>query len=270
MSDHRDAPPPDARDRMPEAAPDSSDAADSHAADGGGGRDGTRGDAVPRWSERGRQGEPGGAAETAGSASADGRPRPQYGEYATPDQQRAAMAVPPDPDARAEDPPLAADAAGRSASEGAGTANGAAGGRGSAAPTDPRGVAAGARGMTRGGIAYRVITVGLLAFGLAQAFSLSRSFLMLDATLSAQAQQLGITDYRPLPAVGALGVIATVAVIVLWLAAVICSFALRRRGRLAFWVPLVAGVISIALTAVAIAVGFSATPDILERLSTPS
>lgn len=166
--------------------------------------------------------------------SADERPRPAYGEYATPEEQRARISQPDatdalskgqavvaTPPAAAAPAPVVTDAAGASK-----------------VPVKQRPV-------------DRTITVALLAAGL---FTIITSIAGLvefadfaDTWMGTVGIDGEFTNYEQGRLWGTIGAIVFSAG---WILTAYLSWRRLRRGRLAFWVPIVGAVVSyIALTA---------------------
>jgi hypothetical protein len=162
---------------------------------------------------------------------ADSRPAPQYGEYATPEEVAALRGVP--------------DASAPERSEP---------GPSPVAPSD---------GRSRARRWDRPITVALIAFGvlnLVQYFSAYVDFegFLEVATKGTAAESI---DFTEAARIGGLVLFLVCLVIVVGSTAV--AVLLLRRGRLAFWVPLVAGVLTVLAWFVAILVIVLQTPGAL-------
>lgn len=146
------------------------------------------------------------------------RPRPQYGEYATPEEQRARIRQPettvalesgvaPTTVARPDRP-----AAVRSPAN--------------AGSTSPR-------------RADRIITVGLLAYGLITVIMSAMSLIDFPTVASTSMQMMGIPGEFTNVAQGRLfGAIAAIALVVGWMITAWMSWRRIRAGRIAWWVPL--------------------------------
>jgi Family of unknown function (DUF6264) len=87
------------------------------------------------------------------------------------------------------------------------------------------------------------VTCVLLAFGLIGLFGGLSVGLTLHQSLAAEASRYGVT-YQDPANLGGLGAFIVISHIVLFLAALGISIALMVQRRLAFWVPLAAGVIA--------------------------
>lgn len=161
----------------------------------------------------------------------DDRPRPQYGEYATPEEQARAAGQtyvpppPPEPSAAPVGPPVD---------------------RSPFAP--PRAWRADADEETtqpdvplfnRGRFIDRVVTNGLLLIGV---FSFIQSFesdLALGTVLKATATSFGITDFTPPEGIDTVGRWMLVINVVLLVASIAVSVVVARRGHVTFYIPLV-------------------------------
>lgn len=153
---------------------------------------------------------------TPSGAEPDPRPGPQYGEYATPEQQRAsirepvreAMSVPVAPSPAAPTPDVAAPPA------------------------------------RRPGTVDRIVTVLLLIFGLVNVASSVPALLDYDGYVASFLDALGVDGALADPAAGApWGIAAALVLVVGLVAAAALSRASLRRGHISFWIPLVAAVV---------------------------
>lgn len=187
-----------------------------------------------------------GAAGTAGVAgSSDSRPRPAYGEYATPEEQRARIRQPDATEALSSGQALAAGA--DKIDTPPATASGAAASGGSIAGA---GTGAGAPPATQRPV-DRTITVALLVFGLFTVVTSIAGLIDFSGFADTWMQTAGIdaefTNYEQ----GRLwGTIGAIVFSIGWLLTAYLSWRRLRRGRIAFWVPIVGAIVSyIALTA---------------------
>lgn len=187
-------------------------------------------------------------ASAAGSTgAADSRPRPAYGEYATPEEQRARIRQPDATEALSSGQALVTDPA-----------------KIGAPPASPSGVpvpgASSAGKDTDTGAKVlamkqrpvdRTITVALLVFGLFTVVTSIAGLIDFSGFADTWMQTAGIdaefTNYEQ----GRLwGTIGAIVFSLGWLLTAYLSWRLLRRGRIAFWVPIVGAVVSyIALTA---------------------
>jgi hypothetical protein len=163
----------------------------------------------------------------------DQRPRPQYGEYATPQAQAQAMGLSSPGHAPA---PAAGPAAPTAA--------------GAAAPT--------ARG--RRGQANLVVTVALLALGLVNVATSIGSYLDLPGAIQTVYDQLGYGTYTADALAHSLGILAVVLSVVIWLAtAAVCALLIRKH-RLSWWVPLVGAAVLFVAIAIVMTVAVASDP----------
>ncbi len=158
---------------------------------------------------------------TPSGAEPDPRPRPQYGEYATPEQQRASIR---EPVREAMPVPVAPSP----------------GGPTPAGPTP----AAAAPAARRSGTVDRIVTVLLLVFGLVNVASSVPALLDYDGYVASFLDALGVDGALADPAAGApWGIAAALVLVVGLVAAAALSRASLRRGHITFWIPLVAAVV---------------------------
>lgn len=158
------------------------------------------------------------------------RPRPQYGEYATAEEQRARIQRPevtkaldagvaPQPQPQPQAAPVA-DA--------------------------PAGFVAPA---TRGARVDRIVTFGLLFYGLFSVVTTIVQLLNFPEYAERGAQMLGVTaTFTNLSAGYVWGAAAALVYGVGWLLTAVFTWRRLRRGRVAFWIPLV-GFVATALIA---------------------
>ncbi|MEF3405701.1 DUF6264 family protein [Agromyces sp. CCNWLW203] len=205
--------------------------------------------------ESGSAGTTHGAAATPPAAAAprDERPRPQYGEYAPegwtwtpPVDERTAAANAEQNAAAAAMSPAAPAAASRSGADG----------NASAHPID------------------RMWTITLLVFGVFGALYNSLSIFQLPATAlesaKLSASMLGIdapADFVPGPAVPTFVFVGIALQLALWIGALLWSRARMRAGRLAWWIPLVAGVAAFIVVVIVGTLVFASDPEFLRSLA---
>lgn len=154
----------------------------------------------------------------------DPRPRPQYGEYASPNEQAEAAGLPAPSFAPPVVPPAAERAAERAAVE-----RGAAPSRtGAAAP--------------RRWDAF--LSYALLAYGAVTVVAGFFQFTDLNAVIEQVYTMMSIGTYTPTALAGTLGIVINVSNIVLFVVTVIVTTRVLRTGRLAFYLPIIGGAIA--------------------------
>jgi hypothetical protein len=158
--------------------------------------------------------------------------RPQYGEYATPDEQRRLAGLPPldaaPPAAPVSDQP---------------------------APAEPTGSAAKARPWDR------VITIALLAYGMINVVMTGISYLDLPAVMNGSMEILGIDGEFTNFAQGRLwGTVAAVLLVVGWVITAWLSIRRLRTGKLTWWVPLVGAAATMLVVSICIMVPMMGDP----------
>ena len=177
------------------------------------------------------------------------RPRPQYGEYATPEEQRARIKQPDltrlletgqDPDALhgavpADSPSLTTKPA-----------------------TAP---AAGA--MTRGRFTDRVVTIALLVYALVNVVTSIPSMIDYGGYVSTVLNLLGVDGELADPAAGRPGGVTAALVLAIgWLLTAYVSWRSLARGRITWWIPLVAGAVFTVITGVLLMVPIVSDPTL--------
>jgi hypothetical protein len=155
----------------------------------------------------------------------DSRPRPEYGEYATPEQQAAAMGrayvPPPDPSTRVV---VAVPAVGE----------------------EPK-----AEPFRLGGhLLDRFVTIFQLGIGLV--LLISSDFFHLGENSNIAAEELGISQRVSL-GIDQYGWLLLTANIVLLLATFVWAYSTLRRGRLAFYIPFVGYLAFVGVVAITVA-----------------
>jgi len=167
----------------------------------------------------------------------DNRPRPQFGELAPPgwvwhppaDADRLDTSRPLEREDESDAPPVGAPVSGmRAPQPGApGATPGRQAGAGQPAPTW-----------------NLTLTVLLAVFGF---FGMSYSIATLQA-IPASMQLLhstnGLGDYTPAPLVGTLVLVGSIVLVLIWVASAAIAALLLVKRRLAFWVPVVAGIVA--------------------------
>lgn len=165
--------------------------------------------------------------------------RPQYGEYASPEEQRARAGLPPD----------GAEPAASAASP-------------APAPSHPVEPAA-----TRARPIGRLVTFVLLGFGLVNVLSSVPQFLNMSTTLTESMRLLGIDgEFTSYAAARTWGVVAVVILLAGYAATVWLSFRQLRRGRASWWVPLVGFVVTMSLVSGCISAVMFSDPAFVDGL----
>lgn len=174
-------------------------------------------------------------------SEADGRPRPQFGEYATPEEQRARIQRPEVTES------LEA---------------------GVAPQPEPAPATASTAPTARGPLADRVATFVLLVYGLISTISTIVQLLDFPGYAERAAQILGAdATYTALSAGYVWGAVASVVYAVGYLLTAWLTWRRLRRGRIAFWVPLVGFVATTLVAGACITVALMADPAFLSALT---
>lgn len=172
----------------------------------------------------------------------DGRPRPQYGEYASPEEQRARIRQP--------DASWAIDT---------GQAPG------SVPAPSPRSPAAPApRAAAAAHPVDRLVTWVLLGVGLVSVVINVPGYFALDQQLAALFTTLGIDEPIADPSGLRLwGAVAAVVLLVGYALTAWWAWAWLRRGRRAFWIPLVGAAVTLVIASVCINGPLTAEPGFI-------
>ena len=173
----------------------------------------------------------------------DERPRPQYGEYASPQEQAKAIA---------QSQPLQSTVPSASPASLASPV----------APTSATPPATPALDSVPGqrGSFNRLATIVLLALGLVYLIGGASSFLALPQTLGLVYQQWGIGDYLATSFASTLGIVVVVAQAVIWLVVAVISLRRLRTHRTSWWVPIVGAVATFIVTVILMAVVIMSDP----------
>ncbi|MDP3949470.1 DUF6264 family protein [Microbacterium sp.] len=170
--------------------------------------------------------------------------RPQYGEYATPDEQRRLAGLPPLDAA----PPIAPHTAPPAAPPAVSVSD-------QPAPQASAGSVVKARRWDR------VLTIGLLAYGVINVIMTGISYLDLPTVMNGSMKILGIEGEFTNFAQGRLwGTIAAVLLVVGWVITAWLSIRRLRTGKLTWWVPLVGAAVTMLIVSICIMVPMMGDP----------
>ncbi|WP_109210903.1 MULTISPECIES: DUF6264 family protein [Microbacterium] len=170
------------------------------------------------------------------------RPRPQYGEYATPEEQRARIQEPAPWQLEALTP-IMTDAPEPGI------------------PQAPPVVEKRQRPVDR------IVTFALLAYGLVNVISTVPAFLDYAAYAESILATLGVEAELSDPAAGrAWGIAAVLVLIIGWCATAAVSVWSMRAGRLTWWIPLVGGIAFIFLAGALMAIPLMNDPAVWQAL----
>jgi len=129
-------------------------------------------------------------------------------------------------------------------------------------PEPVAGPAPAAAAARRGPSWDRVLTIGLLVLGVLNVLTSIPQFLRLPETLDEAYALQGFGDFTADDLASAVGVAVNVVNVLLLLGAVALAVTRLRAGKIAFWVPVVAGVIGVLVTIVLIAVAMIGDPTL--------
>jgi hypothetical protein len=183
------------------------------------------------------------------------RPRPQFGEYASPEEQRASIKVPRE-SAHDESVPIAR--------------------KGPVARTGPQpdqprqaGPRPAVRATTRtpAGAGDRIATVALLVIGFLNVIATVPGMFDLAGTINSTFQQMGLGSFTPTPGATVTGIGLAIFYVVAWTATLVLSLRRLRSGRITFWVPLVAGVVVTIVAMICFLVLFLGDPSFVEYMT---
>jgi hypothetical protein len=164
----------------------------------------------------------------------DERPRPQYGEYA-PEGWSWQPQSEPRADAAASAPP----------------------------PPPPPAPPAPAVAAVRTNTVDRMVTIALLVLGAFGAWNSATSLQQLPAAIQTVYSQQGIGTYSPQEWLPTLALVGTVSMLALYAGVLGWSIARLRAGKIAFWVPVVGGVVALVSMIVLTGIVFFTDPTFL-------
>jgi drug/metabolite transporter (DMT)-like permease len=183
----------------------------------------------------------GGAQGAAGSVYAMTLDRPQYGEYASPEEQRARAGLPP-----VDQMPVASAVV---------------------LPTTPAAGAAAPQIDRRVG---RMVTAVLLGVGLVNVLTSIPGFLNLSASLDQSLKMLGYEgSFSDFAAAKTWGVVALVVMMLGYAATVWLSVRRIRRNRSSWWLPLVGFAVTMIAVTICISVPMLGDPAFTQGMLTP-
>lgn len=167
--------------------------------------------------------------------------RPQYGEIATPEEQRRAAGLPPLSEMPPVDPATVAPAIAEPAST-------------------PK----------RAHPADRFVTIGLLAYGLVNVVVTGLQYLDLPRVMNEVMSVLGISGEFTNFAQGRVwGTIAAVVLLAGWAVTATLSIRRLRRGKVTWWLPLVGAVATLGIASICVAIPMMGDPAFTSFLQAP-
>lgn len=184
---------------------------------------------------------------------ANERPRPAYGEYATPEEQRARITQ---PDLtwnleQGQDPDAAAAAT-------------------STSPVvAPRSTAAASTMVPAKGrrLADRIATIALLTYGLINVIGSAPAMLDYEQYLGTVLSLMNVTGQLSDPAAARpWGIAAAFVLIIGWLLTAVLSWRSLSRGRLTWWIPLVGGIVFTVIAVILLVVPMASDPALMQAI----
>ena len=185
------------------------------------------------------------------SNTPDERPRPQYGEYATPEEQRARIQQP-------------------EATWSLDTGQGVDGGQVHEAPADAPAVAPTAPLTPARGV-DRVATLALLALGALNVIITAVSYFDLAGLANRAMEMLGVTgEFTNIESAQLWGPIAAVVLVAGFVLTAFIAWRNLRAGRISWWIPLVGAIATYIVVYVCIAIPLLGDPAFMEYATTLS
>lgn len=126
------------------------------------------------------------------------------------------------------------------------------------------------QGLSPGRLADRIVTIVLIMIGAFGALSLADSLFRLPSQLVIVADILGVEDIAIPDAVGVLGTVSGIIVLALYAVTLIFSIQRMRARKLAFFIPLAAGLIAFIVMMAASMIAFMLVPDLVQQASDPN
>lgn len=114
--------------------------------------------------------------------------------------------------------------------------------------------------------ADRIITIVLLAVGAYFALSMAFSLSQFPTEFGRVAGDLGLTDFVSPSQVQTIGTIGAILVLAIYALVLIFSIRRLRAGKITFWAPLAAGVLSWVIFFVLFAIGLNQSPELWQEL----
>lgn len=188
------------------------------------------------------------------------RAKPEYGEYASKEEQAAAMerfGPAPRPEGVSSDTGAARQMASPRD-----------GGRDERS-TRPASARSDAVRPSAGRIVDRIATVFMLSFGFVYVLSGFSTYLNFADSLQTMVHQMGLGDYHPTSQTAGIGVAILVSQALVWLIAAVWSFRRILRSKTTWWVPLSAGVVTIVVSSILIGILLAADPALLASFQKP-
>ncbi|HEY5224692.1 MAG TPA: DUF6264 family protein [Microbacteriaceae bacterium] len=183
----------------------------------------------------------------------DRRPRPQYGEYASPEEQKASIRVPVE-HAHDESVPIARATPVASEQQ-------------TSLPRQhdaPRPAGASLAPARSGD---RIFTLALLTLGFLNVIFTVPGLFNLSSTINATFQQMGVGSFTPTSLARVLGIGLAVFYIAAWIGTLLLTMPRLRAGRLSFWIPLVAGVIVTVVSMIIFLILFLGDPSFVAYMT---
>lgn len=181
----------------------------------------------------------------------DGRERPRFGEYATPEEQRSRIQQPDVTEALST----------------------------GVAPVEPSVDTAGAAAATSAPVAAsatprpvspvnRLVTIVLLAFGAVNVLFSLFSYLNLAPAIARSMGVLGVPgEFTSFDAARTWGIVAAIVMVVGYLVTAVITWRVLKAGRISWWIPLVGAVVTFIIVSLCIAVPLMGDPAFIDFVS---
>lgn len=172
----------------------------------------------------------------------DGRDRPRYGEYASPEEQRSRIQVPDVTEALdAGVAPVAPTTA--------------------QVPVGPAAVPAASVAPRPVSPVNRLVTIMLLAFGAVNVIFSAFSYLDIVPVVERAMEIMGIPgEFTNVAAAQTWGVIAAVVLLAIYVLTAVLSWRVLKAGRISWWIPIVGAVVAYVIVSICLAVPLMSDP----------
>lgn len=168
------------------------------------------------------------------------RPRAQYGEYASPEEQLKAKGQAADVSLDASTEPVAPVAD-----------------RTPAGGTAPR----------RAHPVDRIVTIALLGFGLFTVITSIPGYLRMPEAMQTVYDQFGAGTYSDGELADALGIVAIVSQAAIWILTAAFTVWSLKRDRFSWWIPVVGGAVAFASLMIIVSIALMADPSFVSSIS---
>lgn len=138
-------------------------------------------------------------------------------------------------------------------------------GQGAQAPAAPQGVPV--AGPVKNRVGDRVVTILLLAVGAMGALNFASGFMSLPQSFGIVAEAFKMTDWVAPASIATIGIVGVFVILGIYACTLILSVQRMRRGKLAFFIPLIGGAVAFIAMFVIISIAMSQAPDLFANMT---